>query len=295
MLFRRSAYEAIGGHSAVAGEVVEDLALARRIKQSGRRLVYQLGLDAVELQMYDDFPTLWEGWSKNWYLGLDRNVIKALSAGAVVFTMFTLPWLLLGSGLGLLLLLGPSPALWSGAMAGAVGVLLQWLLRLWISVRFDVPLTFWWLMGVGGLIVAAIAPTSVWRSETGRGWTWKGRPPGLTSDHGRFQCRHFMRCSSGFNGVRIRFEVANPVLVSLLALVLLFVVGEEQLGLISEIGLSPAAKLHFQKRQALLDRVQARSSRLARPFVMAIRTASCRSMFWSRAVRRRAFFSCLDS
>ena len=178
MLFRRSAYEAIGGHSAVAGEVVEDLALARRIKQSGRRLVYQLGLDAVELQMYDDFPTLWEGWSKNWYLGLDRNVIKALSAGAVVFTMFTLPWLLLGSGLGLLLLLGTSPALWSGALAGAVGVLLQWLLRLWISVRFDVPLTFWWLMGVGGLIVAAIAPTSVWRSETGRGWTWKGRPLG---------------------------------------------------------------------------------------------------------------------
>ena len=178
MLFRRSAYEAIGGHSAVAGEVVEDLALARRIKQSGRRLVYQLGLDAVELQMYDDFSTLWEGWSKNWYLGLDRNVIKALSAGAVVFTMFTLPWLLLGSGLGLLFLLGPSPALWSGALAGAVGVLLQWLLRLWISVRFDVPLTFWWLMGVGGLIVAAIAPTSVWRSETGRGWTWKGRPLG---------------------------------------------------------------------------------------------------------------------
>ena len=67
-----------------------------------------------------------------------------------------------------------------------------------------------------------------------------------------------MRCSFGFNGVRIRFEVANPVLVSLLALVLLFVVGEEQLGLISEIGLTLAAKLHFQKRQALLDRVQAR-------------------------------------
>ena len=35
MLFRRSAYAAIGGHRALAAEVVEDLALARRIKQGG--------------------------------------------------------------------------------------------------------------------------------------------------------------------------------------------------------------------------------------------------------------------
>ncbi|GCE65662.1 glycosyl transferase family A [cyanobiont of Ornithocercus magnificus] len=49
MLFRRSAYTAIGGHQAVAGEVVEDLALARRIKRDGFHLTYLLGLDAVEL------------------------------------------------------------------------------------------------------------------------------------------------------------------------------------------------------------------------------------------------------
>ena len=38
------------------------------------------------------------------------------------------------------------------------------------------------------------------------------------------------------------------MLVSLLALVLLFVVGQEQLSLISKIGLGLPAKLHFQKR-----------------------------------------------
>ena len=35
MLFRRDAYEQIGGHRALAAEVVEDLALARLIKTTG--------------------------------------------------------------------------------------------------------------------------------------------------------------------------------------------------------------------------------------------------------------------
>ena len=47
--------------------------------------------------------------------------------------------------------------------------------RLWAQRQFQVPLRHWWLMGIGGLLVGAIGPTSVLRSLTGRGWTWKGR------------------------------------------------------------------------------------------------------------------------
>jgi len=183
MLFRLKAYSAIGGHQALADEVVEDLALARRIKGSGYRLRYCLGLDAVDLQMYADLGALWEGWSKNWFLGLDRSVTKALGAGGVVLLMFSGPWLIAASsGSALLWLINTSHAsaqtIGMGSAAVVLGVLgigLQLLLRLWIRQRFAVPLTHWWLMGLGGLIVAAIAPTSVWRSLTGRGWTWKGR------------------------------------------------------------------------------------------------------------------------
>jgi hypothetical protein len=220
MLFRRSAYEAVGGHRALAGEVVEDLALARRIKGAGLRLRYLLGLDGIDLRMYRDFPALWEGWSKNWFSGLDRNVAKALGASAVVLLLFSGPWLLGGAasaGLLVQLLTGtgaldaaPSPGvltltaeladaltrpqgqppwllntaarfapttvLWLLTLvAGLLGILLHLALRLWTRRRFHVPLTFWWLMGAGGLVVAALGPTSVWRSLTGRGWTWKGR------------------------------------------------------------------------------------------------------------------------
>ncbi len=176
MLFRRSAYEAIGGHRALASEVVEDLALARGIKAGGFRLRYLLGLDAVDLRMYADLPSLWEGWTKNWLIGLDRDVGKALGAAGVVVLMFSIPWLLLPSALVLLLLL-PQLSLWWLLLLGLslLGIGQQLGLRDWQRRRFDVPLSYWWLMGAGGLLLGAIGPVSVWRTLTGRGWTWKGR------------------------------------------------------------------------------------------------------------------------
>ena len=176
MLFRRSAYESIGGHRALASEVVEDLALARGIKGGGFRLRYLLGLDAVDLRMYADLPSLWEGWTKNWLIGLDRDVGKALGAAGVVVLMFSVPWLLLPSALVLLWLLPKLSLWWLLLLAlSLLGVGQQLALRDWQRRRFDVPLTYWWLMGAGGLLLGAIGPVSVWRTLTGRGWTWKGR------------------------------------------------------------------------------------------------------------------------
>ena len=176
MLFRRSAYESIGGHRALASEVVEDLALARGIKAGGYRLRYLLGLDAVDLRMYADLPSLWEGWTKNWLIGLDRDVGKALGAAGVVVLMFSVPWLLLPSALVLLWLLPQLSLWWLLLLAlSLLGIGQQLALRYWQRRRFDVPLTYWWLMGAGGLLLGAIGPVSVWRTLTGRGWTWKGR------------------------------------------------------------------------------------------------------------------------
>ena len=177
MLFRRSAYDAIGGHRALAGEVVEDLALARTIKSSGFRLRYVLGLDAVDLQMYPNLSALWEGWTKNWFLGLDRNIPKALAAGGVVVLMFAAPWIFLPICVAFAVMsFGKTVIFAASSLLAAMALVLQILLRFWIKDRFGVPVKFWWLMGVGGLLVGAIAPVSVWRSLTGRGWTWKGRP-----------------------------------------------------------------------------------------------------------------------
>lgn len=184
MLFRASAYAAIGGHRQLAGEVVEDLALARRIKGSGYRLRWLLGLDAVDLRMYRDLAALWEGWSKNWYVGLGRRIDRALGAAAVVVLMFSGPWLLAPAALITLVLLpqgageiapGIAPLLLAALALALLGIGLQLILRLWTRSQFQLPLRHWWLMGAGGLLVGALGPTSVWRTLSGRGWTWKGR------------------------------------------------------------------------------------------------------------------------
>ncbi|GCE65663.1 glycosyl transferase family A [cyanobiont of Ornithocercus magnificus] len=127
--------------------------------------------------MYTDLSSVWEGWSKNWFLALDRNIAKALGAGVVVVIMFSSPWLLLFVSLALLPIHLPQDQfLLLTIVACLVGLGLQLSLRVWVRRQFLLPLKYYWLAGIGGLLVGAIAANSVWCSLTGIGWTWKGRP-----------------------------------------------------------------------------------------------------------------------
>jgi len=65
LLIRRDAYEAVGGHAAVRGEVLEDVALARRAKAAGVGLHFAPDDGMVRVRMYATFRAMWEGWTKN--------------------------------------------------------------------------------------------------------------------------------------------------------------------------------------------------------------------------------------
>jgi glycosyltransferase involved in cell wall biosynthesis len=65
ILVKRDAYEAVGGHAAVASAILEDVALARAIKASGRKIRFRYAADAVRTRMYRNFRQLREGWTKN--------------------------------------------------------------------------------------------------------------------------------------------------------------------------------------------------------------------------------------
>jgi len=86
ILISREAYEAVGGHAAVAASLLEDVALARVVKASGRRIFFRLGGDAVRTRMYRSFTQLREGWTKNLAL-LFRSPARL---AAVRFTEFIL-------------------------------------------------------------------------------------------------------------------------------------------------------------------------------------------------------------
>jgi glycosyltransferase involved in cell wall biosynthesis len=67
LMMRRDIYDAIGGHSGVAGEVLEDVALAMRVKAAGHRISFGTGKGIVHVRMYRSFRAMWQGWKKNLY------------------------------------------------------------------------------------------------------------------------------------------------------------------------------------------------------------------------------------
>jgi glycosyltransferase involved in cell wall biosynthesis len=78
ILITREAYDAIGGHAAVSNSLLEDVALARAVKASGRRIFFRFGGDAVRTRMYRNFAQLREGWTKNLALLFPSPVRLAL-------------------------------------------------------------------------------------------------------------------------------------------------------------------------------------------------------------------------
>jgi len=65
LLISREAYDSVGGHAAVATDILEDVALARLVKQSGRRLRFRVGKGIVRTRMYTGLRQMADGWIKN--------------------------------------------------------------------------------------------------------------------------------------------------------------------------------------------------------------------------------------
>jgi glycosyltransferase involved in cell wall biosynthesis len=88
LLIRRDVYDSIGGHRGVAGEVLEDVAIALRVKRAGHRIWFGSGQGLVRTRMYTSFGAMWEGWKKNLYRlmgGTPWTVVREMES--------TLPWI----------------------------------------------------------------------------------------------------------------------------------------------------------------------------------------------------------
>jgi glycosyltransferase involved in cell wall biosynthesis len=91
ILVRRAAYDAIGGHAAVASEILEDVALARAFKAAGHKIRFRYAADAVRTRMYRNFAQLREGWTKNLTLLFPNPGWLALKT---IF-LWAIPWTIL--------------------------------------------------------------------------------------------------------------------------------------------------------------------------------------------------------
>jgi hypothetical protein len=104
LVTRRRSYERAGGHAAVRGEVLEDIALLRAVKRSGGRGGPVQGAHLAACRMYDGWPALREGWTKSLWAAVGGSPAAGLAAAAGMTAVFVLPPVaaLRGSRAGLL-------------------------------------------------------------------------------------------------------------------------------------------------------------------------------------------------
>ena len=85
LMILRDVYQKVGGHAAIASEVLEDVALARRVKQAGYQIYFTAPIGIIRTRMYRSFRALWEGWTKNLYPLMGGTTRQVLAELAKVF------------------------------------------------------------------------------------------------------------------------------------------------------------------------------------------------------------------
>ena len=167
ILVDRSAYEALGGHAALRGEIVEDVEFARRLKADGRfRYVLGGGSRLARVRMYHSLGEIWNGFTKNVFTGAHGNVPVLL--GGVAF----------------LAVLSAPPLLTLRAIARrrpleaceAAAATLATIATSWRGVRMvGISQSSAYLQPLGTALLAAISANSAWCVLSGRGVAWRGR------------------------------------------------------------------------------------------------------------------------
>jgi chlorobactene glucosyltransferase len=177
ILIKRTVYDAIGGHESVKGSIVEDKAIAEQVKWNGYRLIVADGMKMAHTRMYTSLPEMWEGWTKNIYLGLrDQPSLMALGVFgaflAVIVSLVLPAWPLLGVYW-----------YWNGGGWMAMTVILESLLlwtymiyaRSMIALKMGISPWYSLTTPLGAAVFGAMMFTSAWNVLSRKGVTWKGR------------------------------------------------------------------------------------------------------------------------
>jgi glycosyltransferase involved in cell wall biosynthesis len=165
LMIRRAVYESLGGHAAVAPKILEDVALAEIVKNSGHTIYFAAPVGVVHSRMYRSFSAMWEGWTKNLYPLFGDN----FDAGGAYFVV----------GFGLLTcvigLFFFKASLEFTYWCSMLVVLVGWhMYYAFVLRRNHFPLGFIQYGLIGGFLFTAAHLVSWWKNTRGE-VVWKGR------------------------------------------------------------------------------------------------------------------------
>ncbi len=128
LMVQRATYDEFGGHELVRGYVAEDLMLAQRYFELGKKTVLVMGEEQLSTRMYASLAEIISGWRKNLYAGGRHSMPFGNRAAALAPLLLPLPFLMqLAPPVTLVIALAsgrPALALWAGIATGVT--LLTW-------------------------------------------------------------------------------------------------------------------------------------------------------------------------
>ena len=162
MLIRRTALERIGGIDSIRREIIDDCALARRVKTIGR-VWLGMARETRSLREYRSWRPIWEMITRCAFAQLGYSAVALIAMVALMLVIYVMPPLLLLSGS------------WWGALLGATAWLAMSGAYLPMLRFYRCPILLVPLLPAIALFYAAATVASAIHFWRGRGGEWKGR------------------------------------------------------------------------------------------------------------------------
>jgi hypothetical protein len=171
LLVSRARYNAVGGHAAVAGSVLEDVHLAQGLVDAGARAQVAQAQEVLGCRMYSGWQSLAEGLGKNAVAGFQSGGARSAFIGLRQALVAFLPWILAG-----LVALGGRGISSVPLALAAVGITLPLVTSsLLAHQRYRSPWFVGLLLPLGLATYFALAARAFINLRRGRALVWKGR------------------------------------------------------------------------------------------------------------------------
>lgn len=167
MLMPRALYDAVGGHAAIRGRMVDDVCLAAAIKRTGALLVPVPARGLARLRMYHGGREVWSGWSKNASFGVAGGAAKGLVSAGTLAALAALPL-----GAAVAGVRRRDPGLMAIGIGGSAALVALQRLSSW---AVPTPARYAPTLPVGLLVLSAAAARGALERMRGVGPQWRGR------------------------------------------------------------------------------------------------------------------------
>jgi len=165
LFIQRKRYFSCGGFEAIKTEILDDMALAKIVKQDKGKLAVIDGTDIMQVRFYTCFKEIWSGLSKNSFQAIGSSPHFLFGISVACYFLFIYPYLCLATAI-----------YYSQSMTiPFIQVLLVSLIRIGLSFRFKMSIIYSLLHPFMILLTLLILFNSFRLSLFGKKIEWKER------------------------------------------------------------------------------------------------------------------------